>query len=266
MGAANWAALNKVPTMNEIKKELAALGEAAASDPSLLTDKGWQTGAADWTAEEVLSALPKPYYCQDHVTIYHGVCREILPMLPMVDLVITDPPYGQRFQSNHRTVLHDAITGDDAVPLAAIKACIAKATHAAYVFCRWDKLIYMPVPRSLLVWVKNNWSMGDLEHEHGRQWEACCFYPRYAHRFVTRISDVLHADRTGNKLHPTEKPVPLLVQIIRANVGDVVLDPFCGSGSTLVAARNLGREAIGIETEEKYCEVAAKRFSQKAMW
>jgi site-specific DNA-methyltransferase (adenine-specific) len=205
-----------------------------------------------------------PYYVDaDGITIYHGDCREILPHLPKVDLVLTDPPYGMAFQSHYRAVKHAPIVGDGALDVELVQACIDKATRAAYVFCRWDNLQDMPKPRSVLAWVKNNWSMGDLKHEHGRQWEACCFYPMDGHEFITRIPDVIHAERTGNDLHPTQKPIPLLQRIIDANVGDSVLDPFMGSGTTLVACKRLGRRAIGIEIEEKYCEIAAERLRRE---
>ena len=105
--------------------------------------------------------------------------------------------------------------------------------------------------------------MGDLKHEHGRQWEALCFYPKELHEFKKRIPDVIFADKTGNFLHPTEKPVSLISQIIQANVGDTILDPFLGSGSTLRAAKDLLRKGIGIEIEEKYAEIAAKRMEQE---
>jgi site-specific DNA-methyltransferase (adenine-specific) len=204
-----------------------------------------------------------PYYEDAECVIYHGDCREILPTLPNVDLVLTDPPYGMAFQSNYRAVQRAPIVGDGALDVDLVRACIEKATAAAYIFCRWDNLQGMPKPRSVLAWVKNNWSMGDLKHEHGRQWEAICFYPGPAHLFVTRIPDVIHADRTGNDLHPTQKPIALMQRLMTANVGDIILDPYSGSGTTLVAAKRLGRRAIGIEIEERYCEIAAERLRRE---
>lgn len=212
-----------------------------------------------------LPAGVKPYYQDESVLIIHADCRDILPKIPQVDLVLTDPPYGIEFRSNHRLQRHDPIAGDSTLPKAEIKQAIALATSAAYVFCRWDNLNAMPFPRSVIAWVKNNWSMGDLEHEHGRQWEAICFYPGWRHSFVKRIPDVIIADRTGNGLHPTEKPLSVLGKLIDANEGQIILDPFMGSGTTLRAAKDLGRYAIGIEIEEKYCEIAKRRMAQTVM-
>lgn len=209
--------------------------------------------------------MMRPYFEEDGITIYHGDCREILPQLPKVDLVLTDPPYGMNFVSNHRVIRYDSIIGDSELPLDAILLAIGKAERASYIFCRWDNLSQLPKPRSVLSWVKNNWSMGDLEHEHGRQWEAIAFYPEEKHEFICRIPDVVFADRTGNQFHPTEKPVSLCKSILAANVGDTVCDPFTGSGTTLRAAKDLGRRAIGIEIHEPYCEIAAKRLSQKVL-
>lgn len=210
-------------------------------------------------------SLPKPYYQDDYCTIYNADCREILPFLDPVDLVLTDPPYGMNFQSNFRSVKHDKIKGDNQLPLDLVYLSIFKASNAAYLFCRWDNLKEMPHPKSVLAWVKNNWSMGDLLHEHGRQWEACCFYPKEKHAFTSRIPDVIAVDRTGNCLHPTEKPVELMKIIIGANACDTILDPFMGSGTTLRAAKDLNRKAIGIEIEEKYCEIAVERLRQEVL-
>jgi len=207
----------------------------------------------------------QPYYQDENCTIYNGDCRDILPDLPKVDLVLTDPPYGMDFQSNHRIIKHKKIAGDLCLPLDLIDMAMEKATRAAYFFCRWDNLTDMPKPKSVLAWVKNNWSMGDLKHEHGRMWEACCFYAKENHDFIKRIPDVLNEARTGNELHPTEKPVGLIKQILEANVGETILDPFMGSGTTLRATKDLNRKAIGIELEEKYCEIAVKRLQQEVM-
>lgn len=162
----------------------------------------------------------KPYYEEDGITIYHSAWQDV----PNVnfrgfDLMVTDPPYGMDFRSNHRIIRHDSIVGDSAFPSLEVRLLVSWAKRAAYVFCRWDNLSEMDAPKSVLAWVKNNWSMGDLQHEHGRQWEACCFYPQAGHEFIKRIPDVIFADRTGNESHPTEKPVHLLKQIIQANVG-----------------------------------------------
>ena len=192
--------------------------------------------------------------------IYHGDCLEIMPLLPKVDLVVTDPPYGMSFQSNYRLIKHSEIDGDDELPVELINMARIKANRASYFFCRWDNLYQMPKPKSVLAWVKNNWSMGDLKHEHGRQWEACCFYAADGHEFNERIPDVIRDDRTGNALHPTQKPVGLFRRIIECNVGEPILDPFLGSGTTLVACKELNRNGIGIEINEKYCEIAKKRL------
>jgi site-specific DNA-methyltransferase (adenine-specific) len=194
------------------------------------------------------------------VTLYLGDCREILPTLGKVDAVVTDPPYGMAFRSNHRTIKHAAIANDGDAD--ALKwACEIEATHSRYVFCRWDNLLDAPKPRSLVTWVKNNWSMGDLEHEHARQTEVALFYAGPEHFFPKgRPSDVISAPRTANDNHPTEKPVQLMRAIIGWTHG-TILDPFMGSGTTGVAAVKLGRKFIGIEIEPKYFDIACKRIS-----
>jgi len=197
-------------------------------------------------------------------TVICGDCLEVMRGMEdnSVDLVLTDPPYGIEFRSNHRKQKHDKIIGDDSFPLWIFEEFNRIAKRAVYVFCRWDNLSELPKPKSVLAWVKNNWSMGDLQHEHGRQWEAICFYPQEEHEFIKRIPDVIRADRTGNNLHPTEKPVNLMAKIIQANVGDIILDPFLGSGTTAVACKELGRNYIGIEISPEYCKIAECRLAQ----
>jgi site-specific DNA-methyltransferase (adenine-specific) len=206
-----------------------------------------------------------PYYKDKQVTIYHGDCREIVPTLGHFDLMLTDPPYGMEFVSNHRSIKYAPIVNDDAFPVETIVSFIKQVDRAAYVFCRWDNISQMPKPKSVLAWVKNNWSMGDLKHEHGRQWEACCFYPQANHEFIKRIPDVITCERTGNNLHPTEKPEGVLLTILKANVGETILDPFAGSGTTGRAAKDIGRKAVLIELDERYCEIAARRMTQMVL-
>ena len=200
--------------------------------------------------------------------IYCNDCLEVMKELPdkSIDLVLTDPPYGMNFQSNHRKTKHSKIENDDSFPLWIFEEFNRIAKRAVYVFCRWDNLRELPKPTSVLAWIKNNWSMRDLKHEHGRQWEAICFYPQEEHEFIKRIPDVIKANRTGNNLHPTEKPVDLMMQIVQANKGDLILDPFCGSGSTLVACQELHRRFIGIEISPDYVKIARERLKQPPLF
>src|SRR5690606_5258584 len=179
-----------------------------------------------------------------NATLYLGGCLEIMPTLGKADVDITDPPYGMDFQSNFRIVQHQRIANDDNVDLF-LWACSIPVRHSRYVFCRWDGIKVAPLPKSCVTWVKNNWSMGDLEHEHARQTEVALFWPGDEHRFPNkRPTDVVEAPRTGNDNHPTEKPVYLMERFVKWTEG-VVVDPFMGSGSTGVACVNLGRKFIG---------------------
>ena len=93
-------------------------------------------------------------------TLYLGDCLEVLPTLGGVDAVVTDPPYGMEFRSNHRAIKHEKIAGDDRTDHVVAVARELVANHSRYIFCRWDNLYNIPQPRSLITWVKNNWSMG----------------------------------------------------------------------------------------------------------
>jgi site-specific DNA-methyltransferase (adenine-specific) len=179
-------------------------------------------------SEEIVRAMRKPYFTDGMQTIYLGDCLEIIRYFNdnSFDLVITDPPYGINFRSNYRREKYDKIIGDDQFPVEVLNRLFKIAKCAVYIFCRWENLYKLPKPKSVLAWVKNNWSMGDLKHEHGRQWEAICFYPQEDHKFVTRIPDIIYGNRTGNILHPTEKPVSVISQLISANVSETILDPF----------------------------------------
>ena len=195
-------------------------------------------------------------------TLYLGDCINILPTLDMVDAVITDPPYGMDFQSNFRIEKHMKIANDNNADIAnkVINWALNNAKHSVYAFGRWDNIYDYPKPKSLITWVKNNWSMGDLKHEHGRQTEVAFFYAMENHVFPKdRPTDVIQWSRTQNENHPTEKPVGLMAKFIEWTEG-LVCDPFMGSGTTGVAAIQMGRKFIGIEREQKYFDIACERI------
>lgn len=194
-------------------------------------------------------------------TLYNGDCREALELIGVYGTVITDPPYGMAFRSNHRATKHAAIANDGDVGMLQW-TCELPATHSKYIFCRWDNLRDVPKPKSCVTWVKNNWSMGDLKHEHGRQTEVALFYPGEGHFFPNgRPSDVVRAPRTGNTEHPTEKPVTLMEQVILWTAGRV-FDPFMGAGSTGVACARLARRFVGVELDTGYFDAACRRIEQ----
>jgi site-specific DNA-methyltransferase (adenine-specific) len=237
--------------------------------------------------------LPEPYFQDEHCTIYHGDCREILPLIEpgTIDLVLTDPPYGVGYSTGYRKnvawsntrLAYDLATSplmndtaDAIVPLmndtADAIVPLMNDTAVVYWFAAPERLdSVLPVVRrfgdvvNVLCWDKGNCTAGDLDTTYGQQWEAIIFARRSRVSLIGgRDRDVLRYSRgsTQDYLHPTQKPIPLLRYLIGRHKGGVVLDPFMGSGTTLRAAKDLGRKAIGIEIEERYCEIAAKRLSQ----
>jgi DNA modification methylase len=197
------------------------------------------------------------------VEVYCGDAREIWPTIGPVDTVLSDPPFGMEFVSNFRTEKHDEIAGDDDFELLQW-ACALPANHSKYLFCRWDNISDLPKPKSLVTWVKNNWSMGDLNHEHARQTEVALFYPGPDHYFPNgRPTDVIEAPRTGNDNHPTEKPVMLMWAMLRWTAGRVA-DPFMGAGATGIACVQAGRPFVGIELKPKYFDIACRRIEAEA--
>lgn len=192
----------------------------------------------------------------ENITLYNADCRDVIYGVSY-DSIATDPPYGMAFRSNQRTVKHAAIAGDGDVRMLQW-ACELTAAHSKYIFCRWDNLVDVPKPKSLITWVKNGHSMGDLNHEHGRQTEVALFYPGASHFFPNgRPSDVVRAPRTGNADHPTQKPVELMEQVVLWTDG-TVFDPFMGSGATGIACARLGRAFVGVELHPGYFDKACR--------
>jgi site-specific DNA-methyltransferase (adenine-specific)/modification methylase len=182
-------------------------------------------------------------------TMYLGDCLEILPTLPKVDAVITDPPYGLGIAANPVRQKHDKSDWDAATPDAALFDALREMSESQVI---WGGN-YFPLPphQMFLVWDKvqpEDFSLAMCE-------QAWTNVKRPAKLF--RMSVRAYGDRQ----HPTQKPVELIEWCIK-HVGSpaLVLDPFMGSGTTGVACANLGRKFIGIEIEPKYFDIACERI------
>ena len=222
----------------------------------------------------------KPYYESGGITIYHGDCRDVLPSLCTVDLVLTDPPYGMAWQSSYRTATpqFERIAGDDTIDTSWMEATFALLREgcAAYVATRWDvyprwrEAIEQHLSiRNCIVWAKESGGIGDLEGNYWNEHEFLIYASKGRHLLNgKRTGNVwrVNSDAPSSYQHPTQKPVALMARAINksSKSDDLVLDPFMGSGTTLRAAKDLGRRAIGIELEERYCEIAVKRLQQEA--
>jgi DNA modification methylase len=210
----------------------------------------------------------KPYYEDEAVQIFHADCREVLPTLT-ADLVLTDPPYGMALNTDYsgfngwsgKSKNHERITGDDKPfdpsPLLTFKRTILwGANHYAS---------RLPDSGGWIVWNKRG---------NGLPSEICFGDCELAwtnlRQSVRMFSMMWHGVARWTKepaYHPTQKPVALMAWCIERNSdeGEIILDPYMGAGTTLRAAKDLGRKAIGIEIEERYCEIAAKRMAQSVM-
>jgi site-specific DNA-methyltransferase (adenine-specific) len=204
----------------------------------------------------------QPYFQNDLVTLYHGDCLEISEWL-QADVLVTDPPYGMAYKSGRNKSLK-AIHGDKDLNVrdASLELWGMKP---APVFGTW-KAQRPAQTRQLIVWDKRGGAgfSGDLKmpwaditeeiYVLGNGWLG----PR-----VPAIYSVATLPAANRPDHPTPKPVGLMERLMRhIDASKVLADPFAGSGATLIAARNLGRKAIGIEMEAKYCELIANRLSQ----
>lgn len=235
-----------------------------------------------------------PYYDDGTCVIYHGDCREVMPL--DADACITDPPYGMSKYASDTLVLdapllHDWLRAHRALavfgwPELLVQICVGaqvsptqwvtwwptngalRSMHAAGLhreseaIAIWGPIIAVPrVPRAtsaMRAWNSRHGAPGAYE---------------YAYDVDTRRVGDVWTDfapglgTSGTRLHPNQKPVPLLARLIAmmSDAADTILDPFMGSGTTLRAAKDLGRRAIGIEIEERYCEIAAKRLAQEVL-
>lgn len=197
-------------------------------------------------------------------TVIHGDFGDYLPQFKpgAVDLVVTDPPYGIGYVSGARKQKYAPIVGDDRLPVEIIQQLIHLPRLASYFFCRWDNLWdheTLPKPSSVVTWIKPGTGMGDLNHEHGRATEIALFYPGTEHAFKKRPNDYLDSRRTGNVVHPTQKPHELMREMLGWYNFETVLDPYVGGGATALAAIQLKKHFIAFEIDEGHFRTAAQR-------
>lgn len=246
----------------------------------------------------------KPYYDENGITIYHGDCREVLPQLEAVDLVLTSPPYNLREGQEHKGGLRVGHSGSqwarghiahgyesygDNLPYPEyihwqheiLRLCWDRLTPTGAIFYNhkprivrgelrlppamsvglplrqivtWDRgggfnctqSGYMPVVEWLIVLAKEGFRLRD--------------------KSASAVGDCWRISPELNTPHPAPFPLKLATQVLSTTAASIVLDPFAGSGTTLLAAQRLGINAIGIEISEVYCELAAKRLSQASLF
>jgi adenine-specific DNA-methyltransferase len=218
----------------------------------------------------------KPYFeTDDGIVLYHGDCQEILPELDTesFDLVLTDPPYLVSY-SGRWSSEWGIIEGDTDQSwvnpvyrelwrvLKPDSLCISSYgwPSADVFFEAWCLTGFRPV--SVIVLIKGRWGLGYFTRaQHEQAYVLAKGRPR---KPEAAISDVLVWDDISQQVHPNQKPLGVISRLISTYSIEkaAILDPFCGSGATLVGARNLARRAVGIEIDERYCEFAARRLSR----
>ena len=229
-----------------------------------------------------------PYYSDDGIMLFCGDAQDINLHPESVDLILTDPPYGQQFRGQGRSTKTANVRGDGVRQgyrvarrvLANLDPALRPDAHVL-MMCHWESWpdFYDSVAaryhvKNALIWHKNRGGMGDLQREYARDFEVIL----YATRGVGSVPRPLRGKRPGavisgippvndNRRHPVEKPVALMSTLIERHCppGGTVVDPFCGSGPTLIAARDCGRQAIGIEIDESYCRIVVERLQQRAL-
>jgi DNA modification methylase len=206
----------------------------------------------------------KPYYQHAGITIYHGDCREILPSLPKHDLLLTDPPYGIAYDASHTKYKNGIDRGDakwDKEPF--------DPSHL--IALEVDSIIWggncfssrLPDASSWIAWVKIARQDVDIRQSDCElAWTNCLGRSRvFQHLWIGAYRE---SESGMQNYHPTQKPVALMRWCLSLMPkAQNILDPYFGSGTTLVAAKSMGLKATGIEMHEPYCEIAAKRLSQE---
>jgi site-specific DNA-methyltransferase (adenine-specific) len=237
-----------------------------------------------------------PYYDHGGITIYHGDCLDILQALELeqVAAVVMDPPYasGARHEAGKpasgamlrgkrwadKPIENDQMTTPGFVWLmreviALLKPTLVQgASVLSFIDWRqWPNLLGAFEScnlrtQGMIVWDKTSFGLGNgFRVQHELILHACLGTPRV---FDHGVANVISCPRDNNIDHPSPKPVGLCRRLLPVvcDVGDLVVDPFMGAGSTLIAAKSAGRRAIGIELVETYCEIAAKRLAQEVLF
>lgn len=222
-----------------------------------------------------------PYYSDSFATIFLGDCREILPTLPKVDHIVTDPPYSDQVKCGSRTRNDSVYSGDALVPFSIseddlnwiFSICSPNRWLIASVDWKHGLRLHQNPPAGMRfvragAWVKTNSAPQFTGDRPAPGWEFIAIL----HSSLTKMRwnggggrAVWQTCIENQNGHPTPKPIDLMRRWVSdfSDDGDTILDPFMGSGTTLVAAKQLGRKSIGIELEEKYCEIAARRLQQE---
>jgi len=211
-------------------------------------------------------SLPKPYYKDEWVTIYHGDCREILPELTdeSIDLVLTDPPYPEdnRFDGSYE-LIHDVAVKTDRITL-----------DNSWLLSDFGRHYF---PSYVTAW--NPWNYYDLLIAYASNSMALCFcgfdkftptavFKKGKPKVNGRLTNLVEVVRVVGIFDWPKHPSPKYPKAYSNYIAmlspahGIVLDPFLGSGTTAYCAKKLNRKCIGIEIEEKYCEIAAKRCMQ----
>lgn len=206
----------------------------------------------------------KPYYEADGKTIYLGDNKSVLPeLVDPIDSVITDPPYGISFDTDYRRFSSGFVERKAHTPVHGDTEAFDPAPWLKY--------------RRVVLWGANcfssrlplgSWLVWDKRFGNGKAFlaDAEAAWMNSGHGIYLHSVSQQGFIRPEPIDHPTQKPLAVMEWcIVKAKPKGVILDPYMGSGTTLVAAKNLGYPAIGIEIEERYCEIAAKRLAQEVM-
>ena len=220
----------------------------------------------------------KPYYEHGGITIYHGDCREVLPTIGPVDHVITDPPYGDETHNGART------GGDGSVVLVDFQSTTSWAIRRIFESIKVKRWVVASMdwrhiadldkspPDNLEfirfgIWIKPNGAPQFTGDRPATGWEAVAIlHPKGKKKWNDGGYPAIWNYNKVNSLHPTGKPLELLLDWVQqfTDPGELILDPFMGSGTTGVACKELNRNFIGIEIDPKYFEIAKQRIFNSA--